>query len=465
MVFFKSTINLSDVAAWSYAVVGLNPKYGMPTFVPSLKLSGSNGLCIFMSNKVVHCIFKLKMPINEFAFCFDTQLTKLKAESKPYPPTLGPLYDAQTRIRPMYENTRVSSFALQPKQPSQYDPVVPPIRSTTTFSTMSLSQIAHDQQITTTTNSSANASSQSSLSMNGTFSSSSLSSFNSQSSFFSAIQRTNMDDDDDDEANTFIKPPMPMPMSMSMHSIAEPTYLCECSLPTLREIKALTNQVKGTPEDRCVLCGEVSSKVTHCKKCMVSYCPQCLAFARSQTRHAQDKHTRGRPEMPTCSLHVGRPLTLYCKEDEMLCCDLCFRNGHVGHTPVELNDAVVLVQNTLEKRMEGLEAAISGGNGGGNVEEMDIEAMKKIAKREKKLRKAIDRREEKMFAEIDDVFVGKGGGGGGSGELVTGLKVQRKEGTTTAKTKTCAVSLGPNFDDVNIEILKFGEVVEKESKK
>lgn len=415
-----------------------------------------------MQDKQVYCLFNLTMAISEFVFCFDAQYTKFWSHTRPYD------YGIHSKIPPTMGGSKVSTFNLQSTDPATT--AMPSITLTPSQSTSQTPRQYYPTSQTGLSNTIITSSEQSSLRISGAF----TSSYNSKSSsFFSTLTHTNIDDGE------LIKPPMPTP--------SEPEY----ELPTLREIKALANEAKGTPESKCSLCSEVGTDVMYCRECGNYYCKQCVELAHRHTHHSSEHCTPKRPgeivgdddNEPKCSVHPGNFLTLYCKEDEMLCCEQCFESEHAGHTALRLEDAVAIVQETLAQRMEDLEKELSETKTGKKEDEIS----RKIGKKEKKLRRAIDKREKGLCFEIDEMFgVDQGTSGttvatstspssmGESGGMphiheidppVSEIEVKREGKCAKAHGSRYVVSFDGELDQVAREISEFGEVIEKEVKK
>lgn len=402
------------------------------------------------------------MPINEFVFCFDAQYTKFWSQTRPYD------YGMHSKIPPTMGGSKVSTFNLQSTDPATT--AMPSITLTPSQPTSQPPRQYYPTSQTGMSNTIITSSEQSSLKISGAF----TSSYNSKSSsFFSTLTHTNIDDGE------LIKPPMPTP--------SEPEY----EMPTLKEIKTLANEVKGLSESKCSLCSEVSTKVVYCNECKEHYCQQCVELAHRHVHHSFEhciqKASEEASDEPKCSVHPGNFLTLYCKEDEVLCCEQCFEREHAGHTALRLEDAVAVVQETLAQRMEELEKEVSEARTG----KKDDEISRKIGKKERKLRKAIDKREKGLCSEIDEMFgadqgtsgttaatssspssVGESGGMPHIHEIdppVSEIEVRRKGKCAPASAKAhgsrYVVAFDERIEQVTREISEFGEVIEKETKK
>lgn len=444
---------------WTYAIVVKNNQLKRIEFLQSNTLSNSNGVCIYMQNKQVYCLFNLTMPLSEFAFCFDAQYTIFGYDAQLYGRGVS------RQMPPTIKNSSVSTFNLQPVDP----PPLPPNISSIAATALPPQPCNYHNWEMSETN--LSSSEQSSISINGSF----TSSFKSgSSSFFSTMTRTNID------GEAFIKPPMA--------TSSEPEY----ELPTLKEIKTFVNEAQGLTEVKCALCHEVSTKAKYCEKCDKCYCHQCAKFAHARIGHEHDESVQARQkveEEPKCAMHPGNKLTLYCIEDEMICCEQCFRSGHAGHNALGLEEAVRIIQANLEKHMEALEKEVGDTRTAKKVDELT----KKIAKKEKKIRKLIDKREKSMFEEIDKMFVSEQAEAnmvaattssspssvGGLAELslqlcgdeppVTELEVRKNKETLAVSARAhnskYNVTFDENFEGVIQEISEFGEVIKKEAKK
>lgn len=96
----------------------------------------------------------------------------------------------------------------------------------------------------------------------------------------------------------------------------------------------------------CALCEEQTVSVL-CLDCCKYYCSECSQFIHKKPKKKDHRirtfidatHIISTANATTCPLHEGSKLTLFCMDDNELCCEDCISEGrHEGHKVVKVDD-------------------------------------------------------------------------------------------------------------------------------
>ena len=116
----------------------------------------------------------------------------------------------------------------------------------------------------------------------------------------------------------------------------------------------------------CALCEEQTVSVL-CLDCYKYYCSECSQFIHKKTKKKDhrikafinESSIHPTTNTTTCTLHEGKQLTLFCVDDNELCCEECISEGmHKDHKVVNINgEDTISLNGAKEEFTKAMESA------------------------------------------------------------------------------------------------------------